>query len=228
MPVVSMIWLWVTPLAASRSGSIWTCSCRSRSPQTATLATPGTPSSLGLMVHRERTDISIRDSFSEDTPIIATRLVADSGWIMTGGFDALGSAYAPVSRSWTICRARIRSVPGRKTMITDESPGIDLERIVWSQGTPATSSSTFSVTRSSTSFADSPRASVWISTYGRRELGENVDRHAPQLPDADDHDHCGGGDHQDPEPQGSLQRFDASWLDTSVWSLVGDLELRPE
>src|SRR2546429_3920536 len=45
-------------------------SCRSRWPQTETLATPGTPIRRGLIVQRASTDSSSGDSFLEDTPII--------------------------------------------------------------------------------------------------------------------------------------------------------------
>ncbi|CAH0327367.1 hypothetical protein SRABI128_06033 [Microbacterium sp. Bi128] len=48
--VTSMTWLRETFWALSLSGSTWTCSIWSRSPQMATLATPGTRSSRARMV----------------------------------------------------------------------------------------------------------------------------------------------------------------------------------
>ena len=83
----------------STAGSTCTCSCRSRKPQTATLATPGTPSRRGLMFQRARTPRSTSDRSSEEMPTIITRLFDDSGWSMTGGLETLGSACAWVRRS---------------------------------------------------------------------------------------------------------------------------------
>ena len=50
--------------------------------------------------------MSISDTSSSDSPIIMTRLVDDSGWIITGGVPTFGSACACVMRSCTIWRAR--------------------------------------------------------------------------------------------------------------------------
>ena len=55
-----------------------------------------------------------------------TLLVDDSGGNMTGGSETFGRAFAWVSRSWTICRAAMRSVPGSKVRRIDDSPSIDL------------------------------------------------------------------------------------------------------
>src|SRR5207244_10330091 len=119
-PVVLMICSWVMPWARSRSGSICTWSCRSRWPQTETLATPGTPIRRGLIVQRASTDSSSGDSFLEDTPIIMVRLVADTGLSITGRCDTFGSKYDRISRSCTSCRACIRLVPGWKISWTDD------------------------------------------------------------------------------------------------------------
>ena len=167
-----MICSCVTPCLRNRSGSNCTCSCRSRWPQMETLATPGTPIRRGLIVQRARTDSSIRDSFFEDTPIIMVRLVADTGFSITGRCDTFGNMYDRIRRSWTICRARSRLVPGSNTSWTEDIPGTDWERMVLTHGTPASNSSVFKVTRLSTSAAESPRASVWISAVGGENSGK--------------------------------------------------------
>ena len=60
----------------------------------ATLATPGTPFRRGAIVQRASTDTWIGDRDFEDSPTIMTRLVAERGWIMMGGLDTCGNAYA--------------------------------------------------------------------------------------------------------------------------------------
>jgi hypothetical protein len=44
------------------------------------------------MFQRASTDISIGDTFLEESPTIITRFVADMGWRMTGGWDTFGKA----------------------------------------------------------------------------------------------------------------------------------------
>ena len=101
-----------------------------------------------------------------------TRLVDDSGWIITGGVPTCGSACAWVSCSCTICRACRMSVPGSKIMSIVDSPVTDSERICSSHGTPLSRScSSGTVISCSTSAADSPRASVWICTDGGVNCG---------------------------------------------------------
>ncbi len=80
----------VTPLARSRSGSTSTCSCRSRWPQMATLATPGTAISRGRTVQRASVVSSTCDRVVDDIPIFITRLSDDSGDRMTGGLRGGG------------------------------------------------------------------------------------------------------------------------------------------
>jgi hypothetical protein len=91
--------------------------------------------------------------------------VDDTGWSMTGGLDTLGSTNAWVSRSCTSWRAWYRLVPGAKSSTIWDSPGMESEV---TSVTPMTPSSRFfssgTVTRDSTSGADSPGASVWIRT----------------------------------------------------------------
>ena len=109
--------------ARIRSGSTWTWSWRSRWPQIATLATPGTLSSRGRIVQRASTDMSMSETSFDDRPTIMTRLDDESGWSIAGDFDTFGRACAWVSRSATIWRARSTSVPGSKYRTIDERPG---------------------------------------------------------------------------------------------------------
>ena len=155
----------------SRSGSMWTCSCRSRWPQIATLATPGTPSSLGLIVQRASRESSVGSTFLAAIAIIMKRLVVDRGWSIVGGVETFGRVYASVRRSWIICLARMTSVPPWNVRVIDERPVTDFDRIDCSQGMPLNSSSRLSVIRLSTSLADSPIASVWTSTTGAANSG---------------------------------------------------------
>ena len=101
-----------------------------------TLATPGRPIKRGTIVQRASTDISIRDSSSEVSPISRTRFADETGLIMTGGFDTFGSANTSVRFSCTTCRARMMSVPFSKTSTIEDSPGIDCERISSTHGVP--------------------------------------------------------------------------------------------
>ncbi len=64
---------------------------------------------------------------SDESPTIITRLVDERGCSMVGGSDTLGSAKVCVSRSCTICRARMGSVPGSKTSKIDDRPATDSE-----------------------------------------------------------------------------------------------------
>ena len=69
--------------------------------------------------------MSISDTSSEDDrPIMATRLAEAIGWIMIGGLPTFGQdACAWVSRSWTICRAAYRSVPGLEDQVDGGQAG---------------------------------------------------------------------------------------------------------
>src|SRR5437016_8162817 len=97
----------------------------------ATLATPGTRSSRARIVQYEIIDISIRDRVSDESPIFMTRLVDDTGWIITGGAAHVGIVGITVStRSETTCRARSRSVPGLNRSSMEESWAMDLDRMV--------------------------------------------------------------------------------------------------
>src|SRR5918999_3071766 len=80
-----------------------------------------------------------------------------------------GNSAAPicVGRSCTSCRPVYRSKPSSKTSVIDDRPGSDSDRITSMPSTPfSRSASIGTVTSCSTSSADRPSASVWISTYG--------------------------------------------------------------
>ena len=53
----------------------------------------------------------------------------------------------------------------------------------------------------STSSAERPRASVWISTYGGVNSRKDVYRRPTKLADASGHRQRGGGQDQEPEPR---------------------------
>src|SRR5262245_66046844 len=78
--------------------------------------------------------MSISETDFELRPIFMTRLAEETGWSMTGGLETFGRACACVSRSCTIWRAFIRSVPGEKIISIVESPAIDSDWMTWSQG----------------------------------------------------------------------------------------------
>ncbi len=121
----------------------------------------------GLIVHRARTDMSISDSLSDDRPTISVRLVDDTGASITGGLETLGMAAGWLSRSWVIWRAFSRLVPRWNCSVIDDRPGIDSERILSSQATPLRrSASSGTVMSCSTSAAERPSASVWMSMIG--------------------------------------------------------------
>ena len=63
LPVGAITCMSRTFISCSFAGSTCTCSCRRRSPQIETLATPLTPVNRGTMVQRASTDISMSDSF---------------------------------------------------------------------------------------------------------------------------------------------------------------------
>jgi hypothetical protein len=96
--------------------------------------------------------------------------------------------------------------PGSKTSSIEDNPGIEEDVIVSSHGTPARRScSSGTVISCSTSGADRPSASVWMSTVGRRELGQRVGAHRTGLPHADpdqdrrDHHHEAASPHARPD-----------------------------
>ena len=101
------------------------------------------------------------------------RLVDDRGWIMTGGAAQVGNEVVTAAmRSFTNCRARMRSVPGLKMRTMSDRSGTDLERMTSSPGSPLSACSSGTVTSSSTAAAESPRLRVWISTLGGANSGK--------------------------------------------------------
>src|SRR5213075_2302147 len=99
----------------------------------------------------------------------------------TGGAAHFGIVGVTMwTRSSTICRARRRSVPRLNSILTEESWPTDLERRTSRPGKPASACSIGTVTRLSTSTAVSPRHIVNLDER-RRELGEDVHRHALNL-----------------------------------------------
>jgi hypothetical protein len=117
--------------------------------------------------------IKSRSGSFEESPIFMTRLVAESGWTMTGGADQLGRVGVTVAmRSCTSCRAVSRSVPGSKMSSIDDSCSTDLERITSRPGSPLRACSRGTVTSDSTSEEDNPREAVWISTRGGANSGK--------------------------------------------------------
>ena len=57
----------------------------------------------------------------DESPTIITRLIDDSGWMMTGGVPTLGRVSARPMRSMTTCRAFRSGVPGWKIKSIDDS-----------------------------------------------------------------------------------------------------------
>ena len=163
-------------------GSTCTCSCRARSPQIETLATPGTPSRRGMIVQRASTDIWIGDSVFELTPTISTRFVDESGCRICGGFETFGSAWACVMRSATTCRAVKRSVPGSNTRKIRDMPGTDCERMSLRNAMPLSRSCSMgTVISCSTSAEDNPeRLRLHLDRDGR-VLGQDVHGHRAEL-----------------------------------------------
>ena len=79
--------------------------------------------SRGRICQRASTDSSTSETVDDVSPTIATRLVEAVGWITAGGVPTFGRAFACVMRSWTICRASYRSVPGSKSQVDDRQAG---------------------------------------------------------------------------------------------------------
>ena len=123
------------------------------------------PISFGRTVHRASTESSIGLSFCDESEIIITRLVDDTGWIICGALPTLGNACGCDRRSDTSWRARRMSVPRSKSIVIDDRPGTESERIVSTPLTPLSRSCSSGTVRScSISAADKPSASVWTWT----------------------------------------------------------------
>src|SRR2546427_1127 len=120
------------------------------------------------------------------TPIFITRLVDDTGGIMTGGAAQVGiPCVAMATRSVTSCRAANSSAPRSRIAVTEDSCATELERRISTPGTPFIAFSIGTVTCASTSAGDSPRQRVWTSTLagansGKTSIGISRSRWAPK------------------------------------------------
>ena len=69
--------------------------------------------------------MSIGDRSSDDSPIIITRLVDDSGWSIAGGFETFGQRVRLRQPLLHHLARRGGRCPGSKTITIDDSPGTD-------------------------------------------------------------------------------------------------------
>src|SRR5262245_25800321 len=154
-----------TLCAAIRFGSTCTCGILIRSPQIATLATPGTRSNRARIVQYAIMDMSVSGMVLDDSPIFMNRLVTETGGIITGGAAQVGNMEMMLGmRSNTSCRARSSSVPGLNSISMDDKSEMLFERIRSNPSTPFKPCSMGTLTMDSTSSAESPKQIVWIST----------------------------------------------------------------
>ena len=110
---------------------------------------------------------------SDDSPIINTRRLADSGGNMKGGLAHVGSVGKTMAtRSCTNWRASVRSVPRSNSSMIEESWATDFDRMTCNRGRPAMASSSGTVTSASTSSGNRPALGVWISTKGGANSGK--------------------------------------------------------
>ena len=75
----------------------------------------------------------------------------------------------------------MRSAPASRISTTDDKPSTDLERMVFTPGTPASALSMGTLISASTSGVDRPGASVWISTRGGANSGKTSSGMLPAL-----------------------------------------------
>ena len=121
----------------------------------------------GRTVQRASTESSTGVSLRDESVIIITRLVDETGWIICGALPTVGKACGCERRSETSWRARRMSVPRSNSSVIEDSPGIESERIVSTPLTPLRRScSSGTVMSCSTSAAESPSASVCTWTEG--------------------------------------------------------------
>ena len=132
-----------------------------------------------------------------------TRLVDDSGWIMTGG--------ARPGRQRRRDRRRCAPAPAAAPAAgrSRARRGARSTRAAAPTSSESTSSSGDPVERLLERNRDQllhfgrgqPEAGRLDLDPRRRELGEDVHRHVAKLPDAEDHQRRGDGDHEEPELQ---------------------------
>ena len=202
-----MTWASVTPCRRSRSGSTCTWSCWSRRPQIETLATPGTPIRRGRTVHRAMTDCSIGDTLSDARPIIRTRLDDESGGEQSRRLGHVGQRVR-------LSQPLLHELPGavdvgagrehehdrrqpRHGLRADHLDALDAVEEV-------------GLERHRDELLDlvGRQAEGLGLDLGvrRRELGQHVDRCAPQLDDADDRQAGGDTENEQTEVQYATQQ----------------------
>ena len=107
----------------SRSGFTWTCSERIPLPKMATLATPGTAISVGLISHSALVRRSISEARDEVKPATSTVLVDEVRGVSEGACAWRGSRPTlDASRSETTCRSRSTSLAGSKLAVMIDKP----------------------------------------------------------------------------------------------------------
>ena len=116
--------------------------------------------------------MSICESVFDVTPIFIARLSDDSGDRRTGALATAGNPrLTRARRSWTSCRACMRSAPWFRISTTEDRPSTDFDRMVATSGTPVSALSSGTLTNDSTSSADRPGASVCTSIKGGANSG---------------------------------------------------------
>src|SRR5262245_42023423 len=142
-------------------------------PYTTTPATPGVPSKRGRIVQSANVRRSIAETVVEVRPITTNVPVDEVMGVTRGGPTPWGRVLATVvRRSFTSIRSVRMSLPSAKMAVTTEMPGADEDRSVARKLVLLSAYSTGTVTRASTSSADSPGASVCTTTYGGANSGK--------------------------------------------------------
>ena len=184
--VASMTWSSVTPFSASCSRLDLHLACMlRRSPQIGDVGHARARCSRRARIFQYAViDMSMTDTSSDDIPIFMTRLVADSGCSMTGGAAQVGRCGCHVGSRSCDELAGVDQVRARLEDQLDRARagGADFERRT---SRPVDAAERL-LQRDGDQGLDLRRRTargrrVWISTLRRRELGEDVDRHLPQL-----------------------------------------------
>src|SRR5437879_10782094 len=118
------------------------------------------------------------------TPIFITRLVDDTGGIMTGGAAQVGiPCVAMATRSVTSCRAANSSAPRSRIAVTEDNCATELERRISTPGTPFIAFSIGTATCASTSANESPRQNATTTKLncGNSAKSESTEDHTPAL-----------------------------------------------
>ena len=161
----------VTPWARSRSGSTSTWNCRSRWPQIATLATPGTAISRGRIVHGPAR------SGPSATASRTRRRSSSRGWSTRAARDhrrpGHGGQPRGLGRQPLLHELpRLHQVgPFLEDQHDRRQPEHRFRAERLQPGVPLSAFSSGTLIRLSTSSVDRPGASVWISTSGGANSG---------------------------------------------------------